>query len=85
MNEKKLTQSSTDRENSCPTYFPELAGAQVEKNQILGPSFPTGRAPCSVPRCIWGNWSPSLNRLVPQIGLSRCAYQCPSAATSRHI
>ena len=80
MNEKKLTQSSTDGENFVHV-FPELAGAQVEKNQILGRvSLPGGRrAPC---RCIWGNWSPSLNRLTANRIVS--AHTSPSAATIRH-
>jgi hypothetical protein len=79
MNGKKLTQSSTDGENFVHV-FPELAGAQVEKNQILG-QFPyrTGgcRAPC---RCIWG--SLSLNRLSANRMVS--AHTSPSAATIRH-
>ena len=50
MNEKKLTRSSTDGENFV-YVFPELAGAQVEKNQILGPVsvMGGGRVPSSVP------------------------------------
>jgi predicted kinase len=50
LNEKKLTQNSTDWENFVHV-FPELARAQVKKNQILGPvSVPGGdRVPRSVP------------------------------------
>jgi len=50
LNEKKLTQNSTDWENFVHV-FPQLATAQVEKNQILGPvSVPGGgRVPRSVP------------------------------------
>jgi hypothetical protein len=50
LNEKKLIQNSTDWENFVHV-FPELAGAMVEKNQILGPvSVPGGgRVPRSVP------------------------------------
>jgi hypothetical protein len=50
LSEKKLTQNSTDWENFVHV-FPELAGARVEKNQIIGPvSVPGGgRVPRSVP------------------------------------
>jgi predicted kinase len=50
LNEKKLAQNSADWENFVHV-FPELAGARVEKDQILGPvSVPGGgRVPCSVP------------------------------------
>ena len=50
LNEKKLTQNSADWENFVHV-FPKLAGAQVKKNQILGPvSVPGGgRVPRSVP------------------------------------
>jgi hypothetical protein len=50
LNEKKLTQNSTDWEDFVHV-FPQLATAQVEKNQILGPvSVPGGgRVRRSVP------------------------------------
>jgi len=46
----KLKKNSTDWENFV-RVFPELAGAQVEKNQILGPVsvMGGGRVPSSVP------------------------------------
>jgi predicted kinase len=50
LNEKKLTQNKTDWEDFVHV-FPQLATAQVEKNQILGPvSVPGGgHVPRSVP------------------------------------
>jgi hypothetical protein len=50
LSKKKLARNSTDWENFVHV-FPELEGAQVEKNQILGPvSVPGGgRVPRSVP------------------------------------
>jgi hypothetical protein len=64
LKQKKLTRNSTDWENFVHV-FPELAGAQVEKNQILGPVSVPGGGACRAPsRSIWGNWSLSLNRLT---------------------
>jgi predicted kinase len=50
LSEKKLARNSTDWKNFVH-LFPELAGAQLEKNQILGPVFVPGggRVPSSVP------------------------------------
>ncbi len=50
LNMDKLAQNATDWTNFVRA-FPELAGAQIEKNQILGPVSVAGggRVPCSVP------------------------------------